>query len=435
MTDDNELDPVARLSKADPAVNVEPRAGFADEVVARTLAAPATLSDMSTERARRRPRWIQIAAVAASVALVGGAGFGLGALTGGPAANSASGAGGPISLQADAGAPGQLRESAGGIAGATSTKLSAGLSDLRYSNGFGRNSFKASGLSTTAGSAAAYTFDARGASNAAAVAALATALGVAGTPEQKDGSWAVGSPDGTTPFISVGLDGTLSFSYTDQSLNPWVCGGDATTMEACAPPTDLPSESAAIDALRALITSAGRDAGAFEFTSETWDGSYTRLAQAWPMVDGQRIDQSWSLELTSAGIYTAYGSLADIVPLGDYAIVSEQDAFARLSDPRFGAQMSAMPFTATTMATREFTTMEPQQWVPPTEPPATPTAGTSLAWAVNQVEIVSARLGLASQWQPDGSVLVVPAYEFTDAGGSTWSVIAVADSHLDFSTE
>jgi hypothetical protein len=53
------------------------------------------------------------------------------------------------------------------------------------------------------------------------------------------------------------------------------------------------------------------------------------------------------------------------------------------------------------------------------------------------VSIVSARLGLASRWQPDGGVLVVPAYEFTDADDGTWSPVArrpspVADSMLDF---
>ena len=80
-------------------------------------------------------------------------------------------------------------------------------------------------------------------------------------------------------------------------------------------------------------------------------------------------------------------------------------------------------------------TATPEEWVAPTEPPAAPKPGTSLSWPVNDVEIVSARLGLSSQWQPDGSVLVVPAYEFTDAAGGTWSVIAVAESMLDFATE
>ena len=53
-------------------------------------------------------------------------------------------------------------------------------------------------------------------------------------------------------------------------------------------------------------------------------------------------------------------------------------------------------------------------------------------WPVNTVEIVSAQLGLASQWQPDGSVLMVPAYAFTDAEGGTWSVLPVEESMLDF---
>ena len=127
---------------------------------------------------------------------------------------------------------------------------------------------------------------------------------------------------------------------------------------------------------------------------------------------------------------SAYGTLAPIVSLGEYAVVSEQEGFERLSDPRFGAQMTIMP-----LAMREQPAVATEEWVPPTEPPATPTDGTSVSWPVNDVEIVSARLGLASQWQPDGSVLIVPAYEFTDSDGGAWSVIAVADAMLDFETD
>ncbi|WP_159604483.1 hypothetical protein [Agromyces humi] len=316
--------------------------------------------------------------------------------------------------------------------------------------GFGRSSFRSTGLSTASGTAAGYGYDARAASNAESVGALAAALGVAGTPQLKDGAWTVGPQDGTAPSLYVGLDGTLSFSYSDPLLNPWNCattdagkGTGATDgpveiapVDPCEPPTvGLPSEDAAIDALRSLIASVGRDPGAFEYTSETWEGAVTRSAQAWPVVDGQRIDQSWSLELTDRGIVSAYGALAELVNLGDYPVVSEQEAFERLSDPRFGAQVTAMPLAIREQAVdaAEGSTASPE-WVPPTEPPATPSDGAAVAWPVNDVEIVGARLGLASQWQPDGSVLVVPAYEFTDAAGGTWSVIAVADSKLDFAT-
>lgn len=438
MHDDHELDPVARLRAADPAAGVEPREGFAADVIARATeaggadaGAPAPVADLASERARRRPRWLAAVGVAASIAIVGGAGYGVGALAGGGGGSStlADDAAPPISLPlpAEGGAhEGALHD------GVAQDRMMAGSStDMLYPYGGGRNRFSSSGLGTEAGTALAYGFDARSASNAETVGALAAALGVEGAPELRDGSWFVGPQDGSGPTLSVGLDGTLSFYYSDPRLDPWQCIDAVDDVaEPCEPSGELPGEDAAIDALRNLIASTGRDAAAFEYTSETWEGAVTRMAQAWPVVDGQRIDQGWSLELAEGGVFSASGSLAAIVALGDYAVVSEQEAFERLSDPRFGAQMTTLP-----IALREMPVEEYGEWVPPTEPPATPTAGAAVSWPVNDVEIVDARLGLASQWQPDGGVLVVPAYEFTDAGGGTWSVIAVADSSLDFAGE
>ncbi len=440
MNDDKERDPLARLRAADPAAEVEPRPGFADDVVADTLAhtlpepaaAANAVSELKAARARRRPQWLPFVAIAASLVIVGGAGYGIGT-TKGQATDSAGGSVPAISLQ-NPGAGGsatQGGEASGSFAGASSgaqSKRAAGeMSDMIYPFGYGRKSFSSSGLSTSEARAPAYTFDARTASNAERVSALAKALGVQGTVEKVGGSWSVGAQDGTAPYLTVGLDGMLSFSFTDPKINPWQCGLEADSTEPCDPPTNLPNKDAAISSLRSLIASTGRDPGAFEYTSDTWEGSFTRSAQAWRVIDGRRIDQPWGLELTADGVYSASGALADIVPLGDYAIVSEQEAFERLSDPRFGAQMTGEP-----IALRSEILQGTTELVPPTEPPATPTAGTSLSWPVNAVDIVSAELGLTTQWQPDGSVLVVPAYQFTDADGGTWSVIAVADSKLDF---
>ncbi|SFR74106.1 hypothetical protein SAMN05428970_1661 [Agromyces sp. CF514] len=470
MNDDHELDPEARLRAADPAAGVEPGAGFVDGVVASAAAdarqadasasdapeAPAApVADLGAERARRRPWWIPAAAVAASLVVFGGAGYAVGAASGG-SSNLAGGAAPAISLQgmnggmAGGAQPEQAASGADSAIGQSQKMAAGGAADsMMYPYGSGRNVFSASGLSTESGSAAGYGYDARSASNAETVATLAAALGVEGTPELKDGSWVVGPQDGTAASLTVGLDGTLSFSFYDPTLDPWSCpatgdgssdGADAVDpktdpsiepgiVEPCQPTGSAPSEATAIDALRGIITATGRDADAFEYTSETWEGSVTRTAQAYPVIDGQRLDQGWTAEVSEEGLLSAYGALAEIVPLGDYEVVSEQQAFERLSDPRFGAQMTALP-----IAYREGDVAATStEWVPPTEPPAAPTSGTVVSWPVNEVEIVSARLGLASQWQPDGSVLVVPAYELTDAGGGTWSVIAVADSMLDFS--
>lgn len=427
---DDQRDPMERLRAADPAAGVEARDGFADEVVARAAAetgGSAPVADLTAERARRRPAWMPVAAAAAAIVVVGAVGYGIGSATAGPA-DLAGGAAPPISLQ---GPPDGAATEGGAMPEiATGDRMmpEPGAQGMSWPSwGGGRNSFSASGLSTSSGTAAAYGYDARAASDADTVAALAGALGVEGAPELADGSWSVGPKDGTGPALGVSLDGTLGFWYSDPTNSPWQCGDGA---ETCEPTGEIPSEQAAIDALRSLIESTGRDAGAFEFASETWEGALTRTAQAWPVVDGQRIDQAWGVELSDRGIVSASGMLADLVELGDYPVVSEQEAFERLSDPRFASTMIALPAEA-----RDLPVTDMPEWVPPTEPPAAPEPGVAVSWPVNDVEIVEARLGLASQWQPDGSVLVVPAYEFTDADGGTWSVIAVAESSLDFSVE
>jgi len=434
MNDDEQRDPLDRLRAADPAAGVEARDGFADEVVARAAAdtsadssagSAAPVTDLGAERARRRPGWLLAAAVAASLVVVGAAGYGIGSTTGG-ATNLADGAAPPVSLQsgADAGITeqGMMPEPSTGDLRMSSPDMGG----MIYPYGGGRNQFSASGLSTSEGTAAAYGFDARAASAAGTIAGLAAALGVEGTPELANGLWTAGPQDGTAPSLGVSLDGTLGFWYSDPRIAPWQCADGA---ETCEPSGDIPSEQVAIDALRSLLASTGRDPAGYEFTSETWDGAVTRSAQAWPVVDGQRIDQAWTVELSNDGMFSASGALAELVPLGDYPVVSEQEAFDRLSDPRFGAQMTTLPID---LRDAPVTTDE---WVPPTEPPAAPTPGAAVSWTVNDVEIVEARLGLASQWQPDGSVVVVPAYEFTDGDGGTWSVIAVADAKLDFAGE
>jgi hypothetical protein len=433
MNDDEQRDPLERLRAADPAAGVEARDGFADEVIAQATADSDTagsgqVADLTAERTRRRPGWMQVAAAAAALVVVGAVGYGVGANAGGGGGtNLAEGAAPPISLPG----PSDAATTEGGALPESATGDMMMVPEPMTHPAFGgRNSFSASGLSAEAGTAAAYGYDARAASTADTVAELAAALGVEGTPQLVDGSWTVGPQDGTGPSLGVSLDGTLGFWYSDPSLNPWECPASPDgSAEACEPTGDLPSEQAAIDALRSLLASTGRDASAYEFTSETWEGAVTRTAQAWLVVDGQRVDQAWSVELSDEGIVSASGALAELVALGDYPVVSEQEAFERLSDPRFGPQMTIMPAAARDDA------VTTEEWVPPTEPPAAPEPGEAVSWPVNDIEIVEARLGLASQWQPDGSVLVVPAYEFTDPDGGTWSVIAVADSKLDFAGE
>ncbi|TFB60702.1 hypothetical protein E3N86_08980 [Cryobacterium sp. Hz7] len=210
---------------------------------------------------------------------------------------------------------------------------------MTYPYGSGRNAFSASSLGTQAGTAQAHAYDPRSASSSDKITAFTAALGIGLPVELRDGSWVAGPQDGSAPSLSVSLDDMLSFYFQNPEVNPWQCEGD----QVCERTGEPPSEDAAIGALRALLVAAGRDPAAFEFTSQVWEGSPTRAAEAKPVIDGQQLDQGWSFEMAEDGVVSANGALADVVALGMYPVVSEQEGFERLSDPRFSGAPTVLP--------------------------------------------------------------------------------------------
>lgn len=101
---------------------------------------------------------------------------------------------------------------------------------------------------------------------------------------------------------------------------------------------------------------------------------------------------------------------------GAYPVVSEVEAVERLGDPRFaGAVLGArLPVPDGAEAGG-----------------AAPAPGGPIAWPVEDVTIVSATLTETRYTLPDGTVLLVPAYDLADAAGSEWTVMAVDEEQLD----
>ncbi|PWD50650.1 hypothetical protein C8046_08270 [Serinibacter arcticus] len=442
---------MARLRAADPAAEVEVSPEFPTVVEARVDddesadgtpsaadAAPTATDPDDAEppapvdlTARRRRSWYAPVAAAAAAVIVGTSGYALGgsaASGGSSAADSAESAPAPISLggpQVAGGDAGAAEESAVGpaatsAAGPASADFASRSAADSMMIGFGRSTFSSTGLSTAERSAQAFGLDAATASTEERMVQLATALGMAGTPAIANGGWEL--TDGTRQ-LNVGLDGSLSSYFYDSAAQAWCEGCEEPR------PEDAPSGDAAIERIKEVLTAIGEDPTQFEFTSPTWEGAVSAMAEARRVVAGQGTDLMFYLELTSTGLASFSGSLAGVVDLGTYPVVSEQEGVERLSDPRFGGYQTGWA------RTMEGDTSVTQEWTPPTEAPAAPAPGVSVAWPVQDVTITGARLGLAQQWQPDGTVLLVPSYEFTDADGGTWSVIAVADEQLDFSVQ
>ncbi|OJX97446.1 MAG: hypothetical protein BGO96_05945 [Micrococcales bacterium 73-15] len=451
----------AGSASADPGVATAemPEPGPIDLAAAR-----AARESAQPARKRRWQPWLAGAAAAAVVGVVGfgagsiaaGGGFGGGDSGGAYDASSARDSAPELaSGQPESAYPGPitLGDSSGGADGASSAggaptaEMDAARGASGYGWGFGHREFVGSGFSTSAGAATLYGLDPQRASEETA-AHLAETLGVTGAPRLDWGSWYVGPEDGEGPTLSVSLDGSAAFSYQNWSIEPmqecWSVAGPTSEdydddawrayeeeMQACTERVDAaaPAPDAARAELERLLTDVGLDPASFELTAEHAVGSGTAQASAARIVDGQRTDLAFSLSYGPAGVVSVWGSLADVVALRDVAIVSEADALARLSDPRFGAQNMVMPYAVDAYAADGGAT---EEYTPPTQAPAAPGADATVEWPVWTVDLTSVRLGLGQQYQSDGSVLLVPAYEFTDSDGGTWSVIAVADADLSF---
>ena len=469
-----------RLRASDPAAGAEPDLTALDAAVRARLAEPA--DELAVARARRgRGTWLAVAAVTAGVLVVGSTGYALGNSGDSPAANTA-GAVITLGRQAAEG-PGT---GGGSVApeemSAADGKVSSSMAGPWYGGYGGRTVFTASGLSDDTGSAQAWAYDPVAAFSADAANRFARALGLEGEASLVDGAWTVGPNDGSGPSFWLQPDGLASVNYYDPGLDPYACqpvepqsmdgsglvgSGDAESSAGAAGPVgavgeaeamplpeprldctttaigDAPQGEAAIAKARDLMASVGLDAAAFEYEAQESGLPQSSYVNAFQVVAGERTGAMWSIGLVGDGVQSLNGSLALMVDLGTYDVVSANTAVERLTDPRFGASYggpimyAAMKGAVTDdpAATQDLgaTSVSPEIAPAPARTvPPTPRPGDAFAWPVTEVTLTSARLGLTMHTSPDGATVLLPAYELSDADGQVWSVIAVADSHLNF---
>ncbi|TDE94264.1 hypothetical protein EXU48_12615 [Occultella glacieicola] len=427
----------------------------------------------------RGRRGLLVAASVAALAVFGGGGYAIGAASG---------------TEPDGGSVVASDGSEDAAGGAVEQEALGRVADTMLA-GYGRTEFTADGLSTQGSAAEAYGLDAGAALTAERVAQVAQALGLEGEPVLADGAWTVGSWDGGGPVLSVYVDGTASTSYTNPSLDPWRCaaieqiepdtGGGDTAAAECEGEQVAAGEDEAIAAAQAVVTAAGGDVGDYNW-SITEPGEHATNVLATPNIGAGTVEGviGWQFTVTTEGIASAWGSMAEVFSLGSYEVVSPAEAVQRLTDPRFGAGGGGiMPFSAAGSAVAEApagpvedsgagepapgtaaeetapgTAQDPAQEsaqesapeaveapagpadapvdaAPPTEAPAPAEVGAPIDWPVRQVTINGSELVLMSVYSDDGAVVLVPAWRLFDTEGGVWTMNAVADAGLDFGAD
>ena len=440
------------------------RDGVDDAVARLTAADPARVDDLDLDAVRRevdrriadtpevvRPahrgpaRWLQVAAVAATVAVVGAGAFVVGRQTGGADGITASTA----TTTSNQAAPEALLSSRAAATAVSPTTVAPGVppapgagtasADTKARSmiaGPGRTVFLDGGLSTEGGTAEAYGFDPASVVDAATAERIAGALGVAGTAVPRYQSWAVGPEDGSAPTVSLAGDGVASVSYNDPQAYP-VCDATGTVADgspevaSCPEPTPIGGADAvtrATDTLRSI----GVDPAGFTLASpDDQAGGGFRTVVATPVSDAADAGvRQWSFSFVGDRLASVYGQLAPTVSLGRYTVVSPAEAVARMNDNRFGATGGGV-YPMDTVRSDPATDVPVDPSAEPT-PPTAPAPGAAIAWPVTEVTLTSATLGLMSHYQDDGGVVLLPAYTMTDADGATWTVVTVADEQLAF---
>jgi len=481
-----------RLRGADPAATSSPDvARLRSAVDVRIAATP--VDELATRRKRRARWYLAAGAAAAGAVVIATGGFAAGAMT---ASSPATQARAPFTLTnaaaqqnvvagAAAGyAPAHAEAAGNGAAPAPVGPINGAKGGAMMPYGYGAHTVftAATTLSASTGTATAYAYDAASVDREKVASELARALGLSGTASLSEGAWGVGSTDGTGPSLSVAADGTASVNYYDPTSSPYGCavvpaakpdvapGTPAPVAPSAAVPNctanhkPLPSPTEAIATAKHLMQVAGLDLAGYEWTADTQIDSNSVYVTAAQVVDNQQTGVLWSVTVVGGGdVNSMYGSLAPVVSLGAYDIVSAQDAVARLSDPEFGnylggpiyamnsagANRSAVAPQVSRVAeatpgspnsgsggsadgsgttTSGVVTSAPQ---PTPTVPTTPAAGSAFSWQVNHVIIVKAELGLAQYTEPNGSVVLLPTYQLTGNDKSTWTVIALNASALD----
>lgn len=439
---------VDRLRAADPAASSEPDMVALRAAIARRGDGPDVATPVPDELAARRSRrWVPIAAAAAAALVVGtGGGYAIGA-SGESSGDSGSAAFAPASAEAgaaDSAAGGALRAPSAPMPANGESRL-AGQASADLAWGYaGRAVFTASGLSDQATTAHSWALAAASV-DAAALERLAAAIGLQGSAEQTDGALVIGPSDGSGPNLSLYPSASGDVGYYNPDADPWSCtdvgkaegGGDtASSSEGGCSQRDLgpaPTVEQAEADLTTVLAAVGVDAADIEFGDTTSQDGWTSVT-AYRLVDGVRSGLVWSASWTGGGLQSLYGTLAPLVDLGSYPVISPAQAVQRLGDPRFGSTGGPIAYAqdAAVGAARLPAPDEVPASPDAGQIPAVPDPGSAISWPVQQITIDGATLELSTYTEASGAVVVAPTYRLTGTDGSVWTVIAVADSALAF---
>jgi len=397
-------------------------------------------------------------------------------------AQSSSLAEGPLANTAQSGSGSETAPGLPGIPSQGSAD-SAAVEAMPYPGGSVREVFVGKDLSSAQGNASAFGFDDSAIMTASTMTRLQEAFGVKGRVERSGDGFTI-----NTQNVWLGLNGNGTgafwFGRSWEQLEPKKQDQDAAEAKARSIMSTLgldPAEFtivtesfeygvwAATDAPDTPVTSDGAassdtavspdNAGSSPAYSGSNDGpnagsneadgtgiepaplpgpqhsiTLTRVTATPARFSGRHTAGEWSFEFNGTEVLNAQGSLARIIELGDYPVVSARDAVDRMNDPRFGVSAVISDDTSASSIIEPYGLGYGEPGVSGAGSAArhSATPGEKLTWPVTTHVVSGGSLKNAGFYLADGSNVVLPVWEFAGENGLHYQVLAVADSALRF---
>ncbi|MHB1067064.1 MAG: hypothetical protein ACYC2Z_06510 [Candidatus Nanopelagicales bacterium] len=262
------------------------------------------------------------------------------------------------------------------------------------------------GLPDAPAVASGYRFTRAGLDGPDVARALAAQLGVAGDVATSNAGWTIGS-DVRLPTLTVLDDPAMTWTMADRS-----------TAESTAP---LLAPERARGVAEALLASIGVGKDSVEWQVDRYDDRIDVVA--WHLVDAQRSGLAWTVGVGPGGaVVRAAGFAAGLQEVPGYPVIGAATAVRRAGLPTWRA-LGPVPVAGPGAGA-----------APASSAPAAGPGGERPALQVPMAGIVitEASLGLGRFWQPDGALLILPAYRITGDDGSVWTLIAVSGDYVDF---
>lgn len=270
-------------------------------------------------------------------------------------------------------------------------------------------------LPNTPGTASGYRLTRAGLDGSALAASLAEVFGPDAEVSRTEAGWVVGDLDGPGAGVIVTDDPLLTWTFTDPVASAAATSGAA-----------IPQERAQ-ELASALLSRVGVDIATVDWQVDRF--SDRTEVTAWQVVSGARTQLSWTVGFGDQGaVVSASGFAAGIEEVPGYPIVGASTAVRRAALPTW-AVLGPTPIVAASDGALANVT-----------PTATATAASaggpdgrpSLRVEMSDILVTEAELGLAQFRQPDGDLLILPAYVLTGDDGSRWSLIAVTGDDVRF---